>query len=70
LSDTTATKSCANCSLRFSITATSLGEYTGETLDELTGPGDPELAARFFCEALKLDPTMADAYNGLAQIAE
>ena len=45
--------------------------YDGwEALEELSGPGDPELAARFFRKALKLDPTMADAYNGLAQIAE
>jgi tetratricopeptide (TPR) repeat protein len=45
--------------------------YDGwEALDELTGPGDPELAERHFREALKLDPTLADAYNGLAQIAE
>lgn len=45
--------------------------YNGwEALDERSGPGDSELAARSFREALKLDPTIADAYNGLAQIAE
>jgi tetratricopeptide (TPR) repeat protein len=45
--------------------------YDGwEALSEMSGPGDPELAERHFREALKLDPTLADAYNGLAQIAE
>lgn len=45
--------------------------YAGwEALDEPTGSGDPKLAERSFREAIKLDPSMVDAYNGLAQAAE
>lgn len=45
--------------------------YAGwEALEERSGPGDLQLAERSFREGLDLDPSMADAYNGLAQIAE
>jgi tetratricopeptide (TPR) repeat protein len=45
--------------------------YDGwEALDALTGPGDPQEAERCFHEALRLDPTLADAHNGLADVAE
>lgn len=36
----------------------------------LSERGDPEIARRLFREALRLDPTLADAHNGLARIAE
>ena len=45
--------------------------YDGwEALGGGSGTDDPELAERYFHKALKLDSTMADAHNGLAQIAE
>lgn len=45
--------------------------YDGwEALDALLGPGDPQEAERCFREALRLDPTLADAHNGLGNVAE
>ncbi len=45
--------------------------YEGwEALDKSAGPADKKAAARFFHTALLLDPTLADAHNGLAYLAE
>lgn len=44
--------------------------YDGwEALDELLGSGDPKKAERCFRAALRLDPTLADAHNGLGNVA-
>ena len=45
--------------------------YDGwEALDDANGPEDAQAAARAFRTALLLDPTLADAHNGLAYLAE